>query len=329
MNTPFCTCAIFPFLSIAIVSSYTSPIYLEFIRQTELVRHISKVDINRTSLRPHSLPFVSGDTFRAFAHHLFDETSFNLSTTAERIKMQAAALKVSQGETVFVKTDMLHMFFAFIHPSINANYILITHNADDCPDEFLHFLENNKIIKWFAQNIGRKHKKLHPLPIGFPNARYPHGNVNNVITILRKGCPPILSRHRPYLLYVNIRLTEKRRLYLRQHFRQFPKVRFMAGQSSHLRYLHNMCMSKFVLSPVGNGVDCHRTWEALAMGAIPIVQKSNISKLYEGSPVLMVDDLLKVTKDDLMSFTSVAFETKQLNGLWARTYLRQMDLVED
>ena len=31
--------------------------------------------------------------------------------------------------------------------------------------------------------------------------------------------------------------------------------------------------SKYVLSPPGNGPDCHRTWEALYLGATPIVLK--------------------------------------------------------
>jgi hypothetical protein len=30
--------------------------------------------------------------------------------------------------------------------------------------------------------------------------------------------------------------------------------------------------SKYVLSPPGNGPDCHRTWEAIYLGAIPIVK---------------------------------------------------------
>ena len=31
---------------------------------------------------------------------------------------------------------------------------------------------------------------------------------------------------------------------------------------------------KFALSPEGNGIDCHRTWECLYLGVIPIVKKS-------------------------------------------------------
>lgn len=46
----------------------------------------------------------------------------------------------------------------------------------------------------------------------------------------------------------------------------------------------------FWLSPRGNGVDCHRTWEALYLGRIPIVLSSEIDDLFTDLPVLIVKD---------------------------------------
>jgi hypothetical protein len=54
------------------------------------------------------------------------------------------------------------------------------------------------------------------------------------------------------------------------------------------RYLYEMGQYKFILSPVGNGVDTHRTWEALLAGSIPIVESSVRDVMYEGLPVLIV-----------------------------------------
>lgn len=64
-------------------------------------------------------------------------------------------------------------------------------------------------------------------------------------------------------------------------------------------YLDDMLHSKFVLSPRGNGLDCHRTWEALLMGAIPIVKSSNIDSLFEDLPVLIVSEWDEVTEEFL------------------------------
>ena len=46
----------------------------------------------------------------------------------------------------------------------------------------------------------------------------------------------------------------------------------------------------FVICPHGGGLDCHRNWEALCLGCIPIVKTSAIDNLYKGLPVLIVND---------------------------------------
>jgi hypothetical protein len=55
----------------------------------------------------------------------------------------------------------------------------------------------------------------------------------------------------------------------------------------------------FVASPRGNGEDCHRTWEALALGCIPIVKTSPMDPLYDDLPVLIVKRWEDVTKEKL------------------------------
>jgi len=58
----------------------------------------------------------------------------------------------------------------------------------------------------------------------------------------------------------------------------------------------------FVLSPRGGGYDCHRTWEALLLGCIPILKSSGLDPLFEGLPVLLVKDWSDLTKDRLVQF---------------------------
>ena len=58
-----------------------------------------------------------------------------------------------------------------------------------------------------------------------------------------------------------------------------------------------MCNYSFVLSPFGNGYDCHRTWEALCLGAIPIVRAKQFKHLFADLPVLNVDEWSDVTPE--------------------------------
>jgi hypothetical protein len=52
----------------------------------------------------------------------------------------------------------------------------------------------------------------------------------------------------------------------------------------------------FWLSPRGNGLDCHRTWEALYLDVIPIVWNSTLDPLYVDLPVIIVKDLSDITE---------------------------------
>ncbi len=58
---------------------------------------------------------------------------------------------------------------------------------------------------------------------------------------------------------------------------------------------------KFVISPEGNGIDCHRHYEALVAGCIPIVERhEGICKKYEGCPIVWTDDYSEITESYLL-----------------------------
>ena len=53
------------------------------------------------------------------------------------------------------------------------------------------------------------------------------------------------------------------------------------------------------LSPRGNGIDCHRTWEALYLDAIPIVWHSTLDPLYADLPIIVINDSSEVNEQFL------------------------------
>jgi hypothetical protein len=71
---------------------------------------------------------------------------------------------------------------------------------------------------------------------------------------------------------------------------------------------------KFVLSPRGAGEDCHRTWEAIITGCIPIVKSSLLDELYEDLPILVVNDWNEINKDFLERKHLEITEKKRQNG---------------
>ena len=64
-------------------------------------------------------------------------------------------------------------------------------------------------------------------------------------------------------------------------------------------YLKILCKYRFVISPAGNGLDSHSTYEALLCGCVPIVPKSPLSKLYNDLPVLQIEDWEELNNLDI------------------------------
>lgn len=51
-----------------------------------------------------------------------------------------------------------------------------------------------------------------------------------------------------------------------------------------------MSKYKFIISPKGAGIDCHRTWESIILGCIPIVKSSSINEIYKNLPILVIEN---------------------------------------
>ena len=61
-------------------------------------------------------------------------------------------------------------------------------------------------------------------------------------------------------------------------------------------YFTTLPSYKFVISPEGNGIDCHRHYEALMAGCIPIIEEhEGIQEKYKGCPVLWTKDYSEIT----------------------------------
>lgn len=57
---------------------------------------------------------------------------------------------------------------------------------------------------------------------------------------------------------------------------------------------------KFVISPEGNGIDCHRTYEALIAGCIPVLERNPLTEQkYKGCPVLWTVDYSEINEEYL------------------------------
>ena len=241
-------------------------------------------------VRTSSYPLISGDSFRHYCDHIFDETDAPFAPES-----------VARGDTVFVNAHMLGAFFAHAHPRIGYPYVLVTHNSTySSPGRWASHLEDPKIFAWFAQNADRRHPRLQPIPLGVANAHWKHGDVALIQQELQT-IPP-LSERPAGLAYMNFMRKRKgggrAGVWEALHDAPFCHI---AEKRPYREYLRDLKSHAFVISPPGNGLDCHRHWEALLMGAIPVMKRTTLDPLFEGLPVLLIDDWREVTEELLRS----------------------------
>lgn len=71
---------------------------------------------------------------------------------------------------------------------------------------------------------------------------------------------------------------------------------------SVLEYYNKLKEHKFVISPEGNGIDCHRHYEAILCGCIPIIEDNYYMRhKYKNTPVLFTKDYSEITTEYLNS----------------------------
>ncbi len=271
----------------------------------------------RPSERRSSSPFLSGDTFRSFCNHIFDET--NVIFRPEEVK---------KADIIFVRNDVLPLFFSSYHPRIKNPYILITHNnIFNVPGKFIDYLEDEKIIAWFGHNVDRNHQKLHAIPLGLANYHWPHGKFEHVLGLQKKA-----QHFRTGIkTYINFRLhtNSKERTPIWNHFKNqsFSLVKI---NRPHRQYLQDMTDCSFVVSPPGAGLDCHRNWEALYLNCIPIIQHSSLDTLFEDLPVVLVDDWQQITEEFLSNeIEKIKNKKYNLSKLYAQYWFDLIHSVRD
>ena len=205
------------------------------------------------------------------------------------------------GKVLYFPTHLIDYFFKYIYPHINSCKI-ITHNSDHGildhhPEhinrKILKALNSPKIIKWFSQNINMNHSKLIALPIGIANSMWPHGNLHLLNEIMNEK----VDKNKLYYFNFNMntRIDRRKPIYdqcIKNGLKFTPMM-------NHKRYLINLKSSKFCICPPGNGYDCHRLWEAIYLGCIPIVIDIPAYSQFKDLPILFINDWKIVTEDFL------------------------------
>ena len=97
------------------------------------------------------------------------------------------------------------------------------------------------------------------------------------------------------------------------------------------QYFNELPSYKFVISPEGNGIDCHRHYEALMAGCIPIMEDNSlIREKYKGCPILFTKDYSEITPRYLeQKYREMLEQTYDFSKLFLSYYIKeQQDLIK-
>jgi hypothetical protein len=244
-------------------------------------------------------PFISPDTFRSLANHIIEVNAEELDPDS-----------VKAYDIIYFKPEYAPYFFSTYHPRIQNPYILITHDSDYSPVyirscdclrfniDLTPYLDDPKLIAWFAVNVDYVHPKLIHLPLGIAKKTHPSGyGDRKIIRHALKDIPPLENRSKK--IYANFALNTNPDRPIIMNFLAQQSFVYQATTKPRAEYLEEIKQYRYVASPAGNGLDCYRTWEALLVGCIPIMQHSGIDPIFEDLPVILVDRWEDITEEFL------------------------------
>jgi len=228
---------------------------------------------------------------------------------------------------IWINPDMVRNFFYSKLQIIKQPFVLVICDGDNTfphevglsSSELNSLVSDPKIIHIFAQNNVIVHPKISSIPIGidFHTLAYknekktPPKNQEKILKRIIENSKSIEKRiDRIFVDFQhndNIRngsfkryleLNEDRKTIF-QKLIQTNLIDYTESPIDRSKLWEIKSNYTFTVSPHGNGLDCHRTWEDLALGCIVIVKSSSIDNLYEDLPVVIINDWNEITEKNL------------------------------
>lgn len=194
----------------------------------------------------------------------------------------------------FVKTAL---------PSVTKPFVLITTDGDLSvpsqlrPETVAALKAHPMMVAWHSQNADGSDPDVFPFPIGLDiHTPVPWTTPPRLLVTLKQmGIAASPAESRPLRVFsdLGLALTDARRE-AHAAVAGCAHVDLATTRVSRIGIWRRYASYPFVMSAHGNGLDCHRTWEVLCLGCIPIVKTSSLDPLYRGLPVAIVEDWRQV-----------------------------------
>lgn len=197
----------------------------------------------------------------------------------------------NRNATVFCRTDDIPELFNLIRDN-GKKYILVTGNSDHNINEERYSWKPANIMHWFAQNALVKRDDLTAIPIGLERPGV--AGSGNIDDFIHNVTGTWTKNAHCYANFSNS--TNPTRPTIKTYLKQTHWCNIQEDRIQIRHFLAELRRHNFVFSPPGNGVDCHRTWEALYSGSIPICDNSVCNQEFlRILPMVIYDNYTDIT----------------------------------
>lgn len=266
-------------------------------------------------IRPTSLPFISGDSFRSISDFVWESNSKKIDVEIIQI-----------GDIIFCESHLLQELTLKVLSQIEVSVVVLLGNSDlnhNSETQLFGIIEMGH--KVFAQNMEKNLKGCTVLPIGLENAwRMKHGRIR----LRHARNSSNFGRVNRIMWGFSVETNPELRVTAANDLTQSRNADKMENLSPEE---HRSALRKyaFVASPPGNGLDTHRIWEAFYFKCIPIVLRSYMSEEYEslGLPIWIVDtyrEILDLDEEFLESKYESLSSKFGSNAIWADFWIKRI-----
>lgn len=265
-----------------------------------------------------SYPYINGNMFMLMSdwHFTNPYPVIGIEKYIKNIDLQ----NINDGDLIYIKRDNVDEFLIKYLPNIKNKIKLISHNGDMSITDYHSSLLNDNIIEWWCVNNESSDIRIKSLPIGIQNKNlYFEGNPQGDNLIIDEIKLEKVEKVNDVLLTFNINTNRSHREYVYNYFKDLKFVnerRYNNDDRKNKEFIKNYLLDikrhKFVICPWGNGYDCHRNWEVLYMGSIPIIKKHKSLNYYNDLPVWLVDDWTEVNEETI-SYKYIEIINKNYN----------------
>jgi hypothetical protein len=234
-----------------------------------------------------SAPFLSGDSFKHLSDIIFEGSAFSFPTDLSLLS-EGTPVVFAQGWPVSTAAKELAEYCKQGRKFPNAT--LIIHNCDHIPTQEQMKVLAKSFKRVFSVNWLGDPEIISPLPIGLENRdKRRNGVPKDYAKAIQKGLPSFEQRDIEFLVCFSMHTNLAERELAFKAAVQIPGSYVVTESITPKQYRNLVLRSKYVISPPGNGPDCHRTWEAMYLGAIPIVKRQSWPFTGVHLPVVQID----------------------------------------